>query len=270
MNAPSLSITVLVDNRAGEGLWIEFAGRRILFDAGQGPALVANAPALGIDLRKADALILSHGHYDHAGGLAHVLAQADRAEAYFHPNALIPRYSVRDGKARSIGMPDDSLRAQERLPERRRHGATAPIMIDDRIGITGPIPRETKFEDTGGPFFLDPRGLLPDPIEDDLALWIRTDEGVIVCAGCCHAGLANTLRHVSRLTDNAPLRAVIGGFHLQSASEPRLAETIAALRSLEAERIIPCHCTGEGAVRTLRDALGPRVAPGAAGQRLFF
>jgi 7,8-dihydropterin-6-yl-methyl-4-(beta-D-ribofuranosyl)aminobenzene 5'-phosphate synthase len=143
-------------------------------------------------------------------------------------------------------------------------------MLSETIGITGPIPRKTSFEDTGGPFYLDPQGKRTDPIEDDLALWIRTDKGAIVCVGCSHAGVVNTCLHVQSLSQGLRVRAIIGGLHLVNAGRERLEQTVAALRRLEPDMLVPSHCTGEPAVVALRGALGDRVSPGAAGMTFRF
>jgi 7,8-dihydropterin-6-yl-methyl-4-(beta-D-ribofuranosyl)aminobenzene 5'-phosphate synthase len=138
------------------------------------------------------------------------------------------------------------------------------------IGVTGPIPRETAFEDTGGPFFLDQGGRRADAMDDDLALWIKTDRGLVVCVGCSHAGVVNTLNYAQRLNAGSRIRAVVGGMHLLSASEERLEQTIAALRGLDPELLVPCHCTGEGAIERLQAAFGDRTLRGLAGLRIQF
>jgi len=201
-------ITIVVDNNVqgtlgsehGFSMWIESGGKRILFDTGQGPALESNVPKLGIDIGAADLMVLSHGHYDHTGGLPYVVAHAPKIEIYCHPGAVQPRYAIRDGKTRSIGIPHASAEALERFPSERLHWVPEPVMLTESIGLTGPIPRVTAYEDTGGPFFLDPQGTRPDLIEDDQALWIQTHEGLVVCMGCAHAGLINTLYYLLDLT----------------------------------------------------------------------
>lgn len=266
-------ITILADEQAPPGLtpehgfslWIEAGGRRILFDTGFSGVFARNARALGIDPLSADAVVLSHGHYDHTGGIPHLLREARNPEIYFHPRILVPRYSIRNGRARAIGAPPETAAALAGVPPEKLRRVLAPLELDERIGLTGPIPRESGFEDTGGPFFLDPEGKHPDPIEDDLALWIGTAAGAIVCLGCAHAGLVNTLARIRRLTGDGRIRAVIGGFHLLNASSERLGLTADFLRRLGPDLVVPCHCTGADAAAALRVALGKAVEPGRAG-----
>jgi len=273
-----MKITILVDNQAagqlrgehGLALWIEAEGRQILFDTGQGHALEPNARVLGLDLGRTEVLVLSHGHYDHTGGIPAVLRRAREIQVYGHPGIVEPRYSIRDGAAKLISMPSESLAALDRLPAANLHWVSQPVNLSERIGLTGPIPRETGYEDPGGPFYLDPEGRRPDPIDDDLALWVKTDQGLVVCVGCSHAGLVNTLNQVRRLASGLSVYAVIGGFHLLQAGRARMEQTLAALRLLEPERVIPCHCTGEQAAALLRDGLGEGVTIGAAGMTLVF
>jgi 7,8-dihydropterin-6-yl-methyl-4-(beta-D-ribofuranosyl)aminobenzene 5'-phosphate synthase len=268
-----IKITILVDNRAeddlraehGLSLWIEADWKRVLFDTGQSEALLENARSLDLDLAKADAIVLSHGHYDHTGGLARVLEQAAGAHLYFHPSALQTRYSITAGEVREIQLPSSSLAAIESLPSKRSHLVVKPLMLAPRIGLTGPIPRESSCEDTGGPFYLDREGLLPDPIEDDLAIWIAGDQGALVCVGCSHAGIINTLNYVRHVSASAQVRAVLGGFHLLNADRRRIDETLQAFRALDPGLIVCCHCTGGHATETLRGALGERVLVGSAG-----
>lgn len=143
-------------------------------------------------------------------------------------------------------------------------------MLTETVGVTGPIPRLASYEDTGGPFYVDPQGVRPDLLEDDLALWIQTDKGLVVCMGCAHAGLVNTLHHIRDVTEGQRIRAVIGGFHLLTAGHERMTRSVAALRLLDPDMLVPCHCTGESAVASLCDALGERVSSGLAGATYHF
>jgi len=276
--AASVRITILVDNQAGEGLvaehgfalWIETGTRRILFDTGEGPALLKNALKLGVDLKTADGLVLSHGHYDHTGGVAALLAKTGDLDVYSHPDLTRERYVIRKGVAKSIKTPPDSAAALDRLPEQKNHWLSQPAEILDGINLTGPIPRRTGYEDTGGPFFLDPDGKQADTLEDEVALWIKTAGGLAVFLGCGHAGVVNTLEHVRRLSGETKIRVVMGGFHLVEATPRRLELTAAALAGLDPELIIPCHCTGEPAVAALKSKLGSRVVAGRSGNSFEF
>ncbi len=277
-NKAVTTVTIVVDNRAGDGLavehglslWIEAGDRNILFDTGQGGALDGNARLLGINLAETGMLVLSHGHYDHTGGVAAILQQAHQVHLYCHAGVVQPRYALQDGTARPVQMPGHSRAAVNAMYGDRLHWIHDPVMLSDRVGLTGPIPRETDYEDRGGPFYSDPEGNRIDRIDDDLALWIRTDRGLVVCVGCAHAGVINTLRYVCRLAEEPVIRAVIGGFHLVNADHRRLSRTVDDLRLLDPEMIVPCHCTGEEAMALLGQELGQRVVPGAAGMVFRF
>ncbi len=268
-------LTVLVDNQAGPGcapehgfaLWIETRDRRILLDTGQGPALAGNALALGVDLGRTDTVVLSHGHYDHTGAVPQVVASAPEVRVHAHAGVTEPRYSIREGEARDIRMPAASVRALYRLPLFRMHWASGPVSLGEGLGLSGAIPRRTDFEDTGGPFYLDPEGQRPDMLDDDQALWIATDAGLVVCLGCCHSGLINTLTYLREITGESRVHAVIGGLHLGAASPKRLEKTVRALRELRPGMLAPCHCTGEAATTYLREHLECPVHTGYSGLR---
>ncbi|MBM3163634.1 MAG: MBL fold metallo-hydrolase [Chlorobi bacterium] len=278
MAANTLSLTILSDNNAaacctaehGFSLLAETGENTILFDTGRENVLLSNASSLGIDLSQVRQLILSHGHYDHTGGVTDVLGIASALSVYMHPAAFQKRFSIRDGMPSPVNMPEHARSALKSIPGERIHLVEQPAVLSYGAGITGPVPRRTDFEDTGGPFYMDSEGTIPDPIGDDLSIWFETRDGLVLITGCCHAGIVNTLRYVVELTGTSRIAAIIGGFHLSAASPERLTRTVEALSAFDISRIIPCHCTGEHATTYFRRNLHCPVEPGYAGMRLEF
>lgn len=270
-----IRITVLVDDASGRddlvaehglAIHVQVQGRSVLFDAGQsGSALCANAERLGVDLNALSAVVLSHGHYDHSGGVASVIGTNKSAALFLHPHAVATRYGqCRKPPHKSIGVPQAMAGLLSHANERVVWTAT-PTSISQDLFATGGIPRRTHFEDTGGAFFLDAVCSVPDPIPDDQALWARTGDGVVVVLGCAHAGVVNTLDYVAELAHTAHIHAIIGGMHLQNADERRLKATAKAFRRYQVNMLAPCHCTGQVAKRFLAREFPAEYVPCFAG-----
>lgn len=269
----NLKITVLVENTAGKlgvlaehGLatLIETGGEKILFDSGQGFVLEHNLGRLKLSLTDVKTVVLSHGHYDHTGGLHTALSMMNRPAVYAHPAAIKPKFARNaDGSSRAIGMPEADRQAL--LTQSEWIQVEAPVKLPCGLQLTGPVPRTTDFEDTGGPFYRDIACTDPDPIEDDQAAFIETKNGTVVILGCAHAGVINTLKYIQKLTGKRPIHTVIGGMHLHSASVKRIDKTIKALRELNIHCMFPCHCTGFAASARLWQEFPEKIHPSPAG-----
>jgi len=273
-------ITVLVENTAGgrgllaeHGLsfWIEIGSRRILFDTGQSEILFHNARILGIDLGKVDAIVLSHGHYDHVGGLQRILEIAPAVPIYLHPQALEAKFAGSREQSRQIGMEREVAQAVERrIHDGLGSFTNGPVEILPGVWVTGEIPRKSALEDTGGPFYMDPNCTQPDELLDDQALVLETHDGLVVVLGCAHAGVVNTLDYVAELFSGRPIRTVCGGMHLVRASHARITHTIEAIRRHNVQRIGPAHCTGIEASRGLWNALPEKCFVCNVGTQITF
>ena len=257
-------LTVICDNHAGEELLSEHGlsfhiladGYTILFDSGGGETLLPNAMKLGIDLANCTHLVLSHGHYDHTGGVGQVLAKNTYCSVIAPPFILSDRYSRHaDRPVKRIGIPVNVQAVLQQLDPVRLHCSPVASFISDNIGITGFIPRTHVFEDTGGPFYLDETGQFADMIPDDQALWINTPQGLVIILGCCHSGMSNTVDYIRHLNDGASVAGIIGGLHLLHASAERLEQTIIYLKKLKPQFIYAGHCTGDDVIVMLREHL---------------
>lgn len=273
------NLTVIVENRVpmgkdliaehGFSAWLETPDGAVLWDAGQGYALPQNAPRLGVDWKKLRAIALSHGHFDHTGGLAAALQLSGGAEVVCAPACFTPKFIRRDffGKVIEvpIGMP--SARAEyEGRGARFEEAGDLREVLPGVFFFTG-IPMRTEFESIEPGFFIPAQaGLQADPFADDAALAVKTGRGVSVILGCAHRGMINTLRHIQSRLD-APLYSVWGGTHLLERGPEQVQATVAALLELDVKMVGAAHCTGIDRELELAHGLGERFRFAHVGAR---
>ena len=251
-----MRITVLVENTAcradvaaehGLSLYIETGGRRILFDTGQTDAFAENARALGVDLAAVDLAVLSHGHYDHGGGLARFLQLNDRAPVYVHPLAFEPHYN---GPVKSIGLDPMPLRTGRLVL------TGGDVTLGDALSLHDCAHRPRPHPAHGAGLGVMRGGvLLPDDFAHEQYLLIREGGRRILISGCSHKGIENIAGWFSP-------DVLVGGFHLSkldpAADAPRLRALADALLASPAT-FYTGHCTGTAIFDALHDVMGERL-----------
>jgi len=262
----SVRITTLSENTArmgdflaewGLSILVETEKARVLLDTGKTFSAVYNADTLGIDLHNIDRIILSHGHYDHTGGLRELLRRVRKeVEVIAHPDIWQPKYARREGEPdRYIGVPFhqnemESLGASFHL-------TAQPVDITSTMMTTGEIPMVTGFEEVDTALFVkEGPAWQQDKVMDDQALIVKTEQGLVIVLGCAHRGMINTLYHARQLAGEETIHTVVGGSHLINTSEERLWQTIDALRQLQVQRLGLCHCTDLPAASVLAQEFG--------------
>lgn len=251
-----------------------------MFDTGMtGSVLVHNAQALAVRLDELDHVVLSHGHPDHYGGLLGLLDEREAAiPISTHPDAFLPRY-VRLASGQVAPFYNSDLTRESiarrcgRLVEHRSVLEVGPGLI-----ATGAIPRDVDFEapptDMSAPnalIHLHDCEVGPDIVPDDQALVILIGEdGIVILAGCAHAGIINTVRYAQQITGRKRVVGVFGGFHLGFPGTPheKTEKTIEALRELEVEFLCPMHCTGMEAMMEIARAFPERFLLNCTGTQV--
>lgn len=244
----------------------------VLFDAGISPdGLAGNVERLGVDVSALQAVVLSHGHFDHSGGLMGLARLRGRQglPLLLHPLVWTPRRIAVPG-APEMDFPVLSRRVLEgegfEVLERRQPS----LLLDGAVLVTGEVDRTTDFERGMPPVHQawDGTAWEPDPLVlDDQALVVDVrGRGLVVLTGCGHAGAVNIARHALRLTGTDRLCALLGGLHLSGRFfEPSLAPTTAALLELAPDLLVPGHCTGWRAQHALAQALPDAWVQGSVG-----
>ncbi len=254
-------VTLIEDTAEGSGLlaehgvsfWIEYGEHKILFDTGQTGILMRNAEILGINLTETDAIVISHGHYDHTGGLEPVLNVATKAKVYIHPDALDKKYHYAGVSSRSIGITGGSKKVLVSHADKNPIIWTkGPTEVVPGFFVSGQVPRTNSFEVEEQDFFIDDHGAEPDELNDDQAVYFNTEDGLVVIFGCAHAGIINTLDYITKTTGLTTVNTIMGGFHLIGSGKAKISKVIDNLERFGVRNISPGHCTGSEAAMEFR------------------
>ncbi len=248
---------------------------RFLFDAGTSPdGATDNMRRLGIDPASIEAIICSHGHFDHTTGIDGLIRAVGRANmpVLLHPHSWRRRRLVLPGRD-PVELPTTSKRALTEAGFEVIEEREPSFLFGDSVLITGEVPRVTGYE----PGFPAQQAWLggawePDPLVlDDQALIVNVaGKGLVVLTGCGHAGVVNIARYAQRLTGGEPLHAIIGGFHLNGPLfEPLIPRVLDDLAALGPNWLVPAHCTGWRAQHAMSARFGESYVPNAVGTSLY-
>ena len=247
---------------------------QVLMDAGMSAiCLFHNADKLGIDLSAIDTVVLSHGHFDHFGGLLEFLRRANKGvELVVHPDAFRERRinippSV---QADMPGLDEESLKGP-RTTLRKIAGPS--LLASDHILVTGEVERVTGFE-KGFPWAearIDGEWVL-DPFTDDQGLAVKVKgKGLVVIGGCSHAGIINTVKHAQKVAQTTHVHAVLGGFHLTGPLfEPIIGPTIDEMKRIGPDYVVPMHCTGWNAINQFAKEMPGQFLLNTVGTKYVF
>ncbi|MHB1462170.1 MAG: MBL fold metallo-hydrolase [Armatimonadota bacterium] len=264
-----MMVTLVMDNLEGGGLvsehglsfLIETAHGDVLFDAGASDAFLDNMQKLHKQPIRVKAVALSHGHYDHTGGLARLMELDPDVKLYAHGDVLKPRYHAYEHETKPNGMSDSSLRAASDMVR-----CMGSHLILPGVWLSGEIEQIPEYTVPANPVFqIEDHGFKTDQFDDERCMVLQQDGRTTVLLGCSHRGVENNILTAMELAGTKKLDRVVGGMHLGGAGNDRLNRLVRFLETQQISEVVCCHCTGQHAADYLINKLGPRVVQGHNG-----
>ena len=248
-----------------------------MFDFGLDPVGVKNNMDLfDINIGKANAFGLSHGHFDHFTGAAEILMRKrsgikDGTPFYVGREAFLHRYSLQPGTDTPMDL-GQLYKEDLEASGVKIHEVSDPMEMIPGGYISGDIERVTSYESPVSNLLVKRANeLVPDDFPGEQALFFNVkDKGLVIISGCAHAGIVNTVRHVQNITGINEVHAVLGGFHLINAGQEKIMDTVTEMQSINPDIIVPLHCTGFEAVIAIRGALPDAFILNTAGTQYIF
>jgi 7,8-dihydropterin-6-yl-methyl-4-(beta-D-ribofuranosyl)aminobenzene 5'-phosphate synthase len=252
----TMTLSIICENTVGRPIaaygehgfscLLQTPGGRYLFDTGRGDTLLKNLDLLGYDASNIDAIVLSHGHSDHCGGLLPLLNRIGPRPVYAHPQIFKTRYWQGLHEQRNISIPYGLAELETAGAEFRFYNDLT--MLAPGIYFSGAIPRTCSHEVSDPHLVIPAMGSnewVPDEFPDDAALAIETSKGLVVLLGCAHAGLVNTVEYLRMKLGSPHIHAIVGGTHLGPSGDAQYTATVDYLTSLDFDRLGVSHCTGQ-------------------------
>lgn len=232
----------------------------VLMDAGiSSGCLLHNTDLLNTDLKTIESVALSHGHFDHFGGLYDLLKRLDKKTLlYLHPDAFLARRMNIPAIGRPVDIPTlDEAALVKAGAVIQKSGSVVPL-ASGLIRLTGEVERKTPFE-KGFPWAEAKIGntWVVDPFRDDQAVVVKLrDKGLVILSGCAHAGIINTVEHAKKIAGTDKVHAVLGGFHLTGPLfDPIIKPTVDEMKRINPDYIVPMHCTGWKAINRFAEEM---------------